>query len=366
MNNKGMNSTAVKESNRAAVLRVLSQYGKMSRKDIAEKLGLTAATVTIICTELLDNGVIRELGEASDEERRAGRKKILIDIDYEYKNVLCIAIETETTYVALSNLAGEVITKKSIPTAENIESEVFLRSVAKACRTVMMDSKGKAGILGAGVTIPGMHDRFIIKSFFESELGIPVIVENNVRAFAKAELIYGNGRQSDNMLIIKWGPGVGSAVISNGNIYRGTCDASAEIGHTLIYRNGKKCRCGRTGCLETGISTHAIREEVPELKNLPVESWITIGEDKLLKIMHDRVEALAIAASNATILLDPGIVVVYGYMFDIPGIITLFKELFEKYYGRKGDNLIVMSNLVDRQYHIGSLAIAMNELFLKA
>ena len=366
MNNRGMNSSAVKESNRAAVLRVLNQYGKMSRKDIAEKLGLTAATVTIICTELLESGVIRELGEASEEEKRAGRRKILIDIDYEYKNVLCIAIETETTYITLSNLAGEVITQKSISTAENIESEVFLKSVARLCKTVIVDAKVKDNILGAGITVPGMMDKFIIKAFFEGELNIPVVVDNNVRAFAKAELIYGNGRQRDNMLIVKWGPGVGSAIISNGNIYKGTCDSSAEIGHTLIYRNGKKCRCGRVGCLETGISTHAIREEIPELKSLPVNEWTSIGKEKLLKIMHDRAEALAIAVSNANIMLDPGIIVIYGYMFDIPGMIPLFKELFEKYYGRKDDNLIVKSDLVERQYHIGSLAIAMNELFLKA
>ena len=71
----GINLGNVKISNRSAILKLLNDYGAMSRKDIAIELGLTPATVTLICTELLSAGVLCEKGEV-EEEKRAGRRKI--------------------------------------------------------------------------------------------------------------------------------------------------------------------------------------------------------------------------------------------------------------------------------------------------
>ena len=76
----GINLENVKVSNRSAILKLLNDQGAMSRKDIALALGLTPATVTLICTELLSGGILCERGEV-DEARRAGRKKVLIDIN---------------------------------------------------------------------------------------------------------------------------------------------------------------------------------------------------------------------------------------------------------------------------------------------
>ncbi|MBR4795584.1 MAG: ROK family transcriptional regulator [Lachnospiraceae bacterium] len=365
MNNKGMNSAAVKASNRAAVLKTLNRYGKMSRKDLAARLGLTAATVTIICYELHEAGVITTIGEASEKERRAGRKKILIDIDYTHKNVLCVGIEAEKTYIALTDLSGKAFAKETVNAEAKLDSDAFLKKIATACKKILRDNPSDKPLLGVGITVPGKVEGTRIKAFFEKELEKDVVVENNVRAFAEGELIYGNARELDNMLLVKWGPGVGSAIISNGRVYRGTKDASAEIGHTLAYKNGKKCRCGKTGCLETGISTHAIKDAVEEFKGLPVEKWKSVGEDKLLKLMHDKVDALAVAVCNASTMLDPGIVVIHGYMFNLPGVTDVFIKLFNKYSGHD-DGFVVKSELADRQNLIGPLAIVMNGLFLKS
>ena len=88
---RGINLENVKNNNRSAILQLLNNNGAMSRKDIAGRTGLTAASVTLICTELLDEGIIVERGEAV-EEKRAGRKKILVDLNPSYKSILCIGI----------------------------------------------------------------------------------------------------------------------------------------------------------------------------------------------------------------------------------------------------------------------------------
>lgn len=73
----------------------------------AIELGLTPATVTLICTELISAGILCEKGEV-EEERRAGRRKVLIDINYQYRYVLSVSIEAAKTCIAISNLKGFV------------------------------------------------------------------------------------------------------------------------------------------------------------------------------------------------------------------------------------------------------------------
>ena len=85
----GINLENVKMSNRSAILKLLNDHGAMSRKNIALELGLTPATVTLICTELIAAGLLCEKGEV-EEKKRAGRKKVLIDINYQYRNVLSV------------------------------------------------------------------------------------------------------------------------------------------------------------------------------------------------------------------------------------------------------------------------------------
>ena len=92
-------------SNRSSILKLLNDCGAMSRKDIAIELGLTPATVTLICTELISAGILCEKGEV-EEERRAGRRKVLIDINYQYRYVLSVSIEAAKTCIAISNLKG--------------------------------------------------------------------------------------------------------------------------------------------------------------------------------------------------------------------------------------------------------------------
>ena len=77
----GINLGNVKLSNRSTILKLLNDCGAMSRKDMALQLGLTSATVSLICTDLLAAGILCEKGEV-EEEKRAGRRKVLVDINY--------------------------------------------------------------------------------------------------------------------------------------------------------------------------------------------------------------------------------------------------------------------------------------------
>ena len=111
----GINLEIVKISNRSAILKLLNDHGAMSRKDIAIELGLTPATVTLICTELLSAGILCEKGEV-EEQKRAGRRKVLIDINYRFRYVLSVSIEAAETCIAISDLRGSSCSLKRLKT----------------------------------------------------------------------------------------------------------------------------------------------------------------------------------------------------------------------------------------------------------
>ena len=159
MKYQGINLENVKLSNRSSILLLLNNNGAMSRKDIAETVGLTAASVTLICSELLEQGLIVELGEAN-EEKRAGRKKILVDINPSFRSVLCIAIESDVTYIAVTDMKGKVLCNTSMNTDREIPPETFLKNVTDECQKLFWKNGiVKEKVLGAAVTIPGSVDR---------------------------------------------------------------------------------------------------------------------------------------------------------------------------------------------------------------
>ena len=395
----GINLENVKVSNRSAILKLLNDHGAMSRKDIAIELGLTPATVTLICTDLIAAGILLEKGEMA-EEKRAGRKKMSIDINYRYKYVLSVSIEAPETCIAISDLKGRLQGMKKIKTETSLEPQAFLKKIADESKHFMWEQGiSRDSVLGAGVSLPGpvkrdtgvsLHAYRIwnqavsVGEYMKMYLNLPVVVDNNVKAFAEGELIYGTGKKQENLLFIKWGPGVGSAIIIQNKIYDSQNSKTAEIGHYIVEPGGLPCRCGRRGCLETHVATHAIadrvrqactKETMPELygfvegdvdrievKNM--EQWIEINDPGLQKIIDDIVERLARTVVNTITLLAPDKVIIYGFMFEMDNIQKRFLDFCTYYDPLYNGNYILKSELSDRIGYMGPLAAAVNELFL--
>ena len=362
----GINLENVKMSNRSAILKLLNDCGAMSRKDIAMKLGLTPATVTLICTDLLSSGILLEKGEL-EEAKRAGRRKVLIDINYGYRYVLSVSIEAEKTSIAINDLKGHCLGIKRLKTDGAQEPAIFLKLVSDESKALMWEQGiSRDMVLGIGISVPGpvnrksgisqhayriWNDPVPVGELVRQQMDLPVIVENNVKAFAEGELIYGSGKEQENLLFIKWGPGVGSAIIIQNRIYDSQNSKTAEIGHCIIEKDGRQCRCGRKGCLETHVATHAIARQVrdacieetmPELYHMVegdasriearnVAEWLELPDPGLQQILDDIVEQLARVAVNTITLLAPDKVIIYGELFGHPNLEERFRYYCRHY-----------------------------------
>jgi predicted NBD/HSP70 family sugar kinase len=398
----GKNMATVKVQNRQSILSILKNFGAISRADIAKKLNLTPAAITIIVNEMVREGIIKEVGQLEEEDKRSGRKKMLIDINYTYKYVIGINIESDLINIGVSNLKCDTRIYKRFPIGEVRAPEEFLESVASYCMNMLWrENILKEDILGVGVGIVGHveDDKGIsrqafglwnksvpVKKILEEYLGIPVVVCNNVRTFALGELDYNTSEDVSNMMFVKYGPGIGAALINDNELYNGNNNFPGEIGHAIVEYGGKKCSCGRRGCLETLASQKALidslssgfsKEKNPilyelasgDIENLNLKmiaKAAEMGEEPEKELLTKALYFTAIAIGNAVSLYDPQRVVLYGEVFKNNFVISKLKEcLKDLFVDIKWDSLIELSVLNNKSNFIGAIALALREFFYK-
>ena len=106
------------------------------------------------------------------------------------------------------------------------------------------------GIVSRSPNLAGWIDPFPLGQELGKLIGAPVVVDNDVRVGMLGEYRLGAGRGRRDVLGVWFGTGVGGALIVGGELRRGRAGACGEIGHTCVHPDGRRCGCGRRGCLE--------------------------------------------------------------------------------------------------------------------
>lgn len=287
----------VKQMNKSIVFERIKQMEPLSRADIAQITGLNKGTVSSLVAELLDESLVYESGPG---ESSGGRRPVLLH--FNKKAGFSIGIDIGVNYLLgiVSDLVGDIHEKKYIPLNDQDDYPSFEAILFDLIENLINDApKSPYGIIGVGIGVPGLvtnsqeiiftpnlsWDQPDLKSNVEARFNIPVIIENEANAGAYGEKLYGAGRNQDDQVYISAGIGIGTGIIIDGNLYRGTSGFSGEIGHMTIDMNGKKCRCGNYGCWELYASELALlneaKEKLPHLKeNISLERLIELAEQK--------------------------------------------------------------------------------------
>lgn len=259
--------TDIKENNKKAILRLLYKKQNMSKKRIALELKLSASVITKLCAELMAEGILVE----SDviKTAKAGRKEIQIMINSEYKRCIGVILNHKTTTVMITDLSLGILDKRSIPTGTEPEKhmDALVNLLSEA---IVRNELKKDQILGIGISIKGNTDGKYahygiwnrpveIKDRLEQQLGIPVALDNGIRCSAMHEQLYSD---EANFIFIKYmEPGIGGAVIQDGQIKHGETHAILDFGHMMVEPGGDYCPiCKRRGCLESVASFETIME----------------------------------------------------------------------------------------------------------
>lgn len=268
--------TLIKQMNQQLVLRLIQRNGPIARRDIANISGLSPAAVSGITNEFVEQGLVRSAGEI-ERKGRAGRRAILLELNPTAGYVVGVSLAMHRFTCALTDLEANILYSADHPLPQSGTAyepvQVIagvIAAVEELLATVSIDAEL---VLGLGIGINGIVQYATGVSKFaphyewydvpvaapiEAHFGIPVFLENDVRALTLAEQLYGAGREVDNFVTVAVGYGIGAGVVIDGNIYRGNLGGAGEIGHIIMQPGGPICSCGRHGCLEALTAVPAI------------------------------------------------------------------------------------------------------------
>jgi glucokinase len=158
------------------------------------------------------------------------------------------------------------------PRAVAEEMAAALREAAEQAQVATADLAGvgvgspgevdeTTGTVAEAGNLPGWDGAFALGPALADALSTEVKIDNDVRVGAQAEVQLGAGRDFQSMLAVWWGTGVGGSVVLNRTTWLGR-DAAGEIGHTVVqHLGGRRCPCGRRGCLEAYSGRSAMENE---------------------------------------------------------------------------------------------------------
>ena len=191
--------------------------------------------------------------------------------------MITVGIDVGGTKIAgaLVSETGDILKSLKVPTpADNTDD--LITAVVEMVKKL---SSGQE-VAAVGVAIAGFIDadqseviyspnlslrNEPLKAKLEARLGIDVFVENDANAAGWAEYRFGAGKDSDHMMMITIGTGVGGAIVAKGELFRGGFGIGAELGHTNFIQEGRPCGCGQNGCLEQYASGSALLDSAKEL-----------------------------------------------------------------------------------------------------
>lgn len=376
---QGTNSKALKSHNRALIIDCIRKQ-PLSRIAISQKLNLAKSAVTKITNELIEEGLIKEVG-LSDSS--LGRKPILLDISEEAGFVIGLVLHREEISICVSDLKSNILLQRRAYTSSfNRTDQAIGWIYNKIDEIFSIKSFPISRCVGIGVGCPGPLDHnegvilmppklelfynLPIVEILHKRYHVPVILENISVLLGLAEYMYGAIKNYQNSMIVIVSNGIGSVILNNGQIYRGSSGLAGELGHTSIDINGPQCECGGRGCLEVYATLKAFK------KRFKVDSYEKLMDDAIKNIPY-AVEAIDFLAKcfagafvNAINLFDLDSIVISGeYNYKPSLLFNLISQYVEKYSMIcHVHNVAIMPSLLGENANmIASVSAILNELF---
>jgi glucokinase len=228
---------------------------------------------------------------------------------------------TKCLAVAL-NSDGSVLDSLTLPTATGVG---VVEEVADLCAALALRVGQAATSLGVGM--PGTVSRdgvvFLaphlpevrqlpMRELLSSQLGIPVVVDNDATCAGVAEWKNGAARNCDDALVITIGTGIGAALIANGQVMRGHHGFAGESGHHIVLHGGEECPCGRRGCWEQYASGSALRRMANGVSGEEILLRVVQEDTEALRVLEEFASWVALGLFNLVNTLDPQIIVLGG------------------------------------------------------
>ena len=269
---RGSTQDDVRRHNLGTILTEVHRHGQRSRAQLTAEMGLNRSTIGDLVAELSAAGLLLE--RASVARGRAGRPSLLVAPRADGAYVLAVDLGVRHLIVGRVGLGGELLERVEVPSRGDWSAlDVTVDAVAETCRRLRTAAPNGARCVGAGLSVPGVirqEDGLLrfapnlgwvdlpLGGKLSQRLGLPVIVGNDADLAALAEHWRGVAAGYQHVIVMSGEVGVGGGIIVDGRPLRGRGGYAGEIGHLRVNPEGRRCRCGSWGCLETEIGVEAL------------------------------------------------------------------------------------------------------------
>jgi len=385
--------------NYVELLTYIYRNHRMSRADLARTTGLTPATVSHVVSELEKADIIRKTGHG---ESKGGRRPILIELNSRAFYLAGVDLGITKVISTVIDLHGTVISRAKNPVDARDKRNIIISRLFETTRQAfnMAGDKVRKKIIGIGLSVSGLVDikrgisifapnipdwqNVPIIELFQKEFSLPAFIENDARAMALGEARFGAGLGYGNIFCVNIGHGIGSGVLIDGELYRGTAFTAGEFGHLTILPSGLYCQCGNRGCLEVMAGGHAIaasairsvnagaktviREivqgKIDEITAEVVSQAAQLGDSTAVHLLQEAGRYLGIGLAGAVNLLGPELIIIGGGVALSGDVLldeiksTVAKRAFTTMVNSPP---IVLSALEENASSIGAAALVLSE-----
>jgi glucokinase len=259
--------------------------------------------------------------------------------------------------------------------------------------------QARPDVLAAGLGIPATIDRdrglaihavnltitdVPIRDLMQERLGLPVYVDNDANVAALAEFLYGAGRGARDVVLLTIGTGIGGGLILNGEVYRGSTGAAAELGHIVIQEDGPRCQgnCPNHGCVEALASGTAIAKAGKEAAERDPDSALgkalaegpiagrtvtelaLAGDGPAREVVAQAGRHIGVALSSLANIFDPDVFVIGGGVSVVGDLLLdpAREELRARALPPQNERPVKLAELGPDAGMIGAAAMALIEL----
>ena len=374
-----------RDANRARVVRELTRQGITSRAEIARRTGLSASTVSGIIASLQREGLVTEQQEGVDGPGpRGGRPASGIALNRNAGVAVGVDFGKRHLAVAVCDLSHDVLAETWEEMDEDYPADLGLGRARELVREALANAgasvdtavgigiglpgpvHASSGTLGSSTILPGWSG--VRLTDVQRRFELPVHIDNDANLGARAESIWGAGRDSDPFVYLKASTGIGSGLIAGGKVLDGVGGTAGELGHVSVQEEGDICRCGSRGCLETVASAAAITRMIERARDQTREHEEVVGRARdgdlaCARALADAGRYIGVAIATLCNLFNPQRIAVGGSL-GMAGDLLLnpMRESLElrAIPSAAADAEIVQSELGERAELLGALALVVD------
>jgi predicted NBD/HSP70 family sugar kinase len=314
-----------------AVLRLIRHGDAGTRADLARLTGLARSTVAQRVDALLAYGLVREVTGAAST---GGRPPTVLALNPDAGIVLAADLGATHSRLAVTDLAGDSLAEVALDMDIADGPEKVLGWVHERFLTLIEDSaRAVTDVRGIGVGLPGPvsfstgqavnppimpgWDGFSVPHWFGERFDAPVLVDNDVNIMALGEH-WTHWRETENLLFVKVGTGIGCGIVAGQNIHRGAQGAAGDIGHIRVSgHDDVVCRCGNTGCLEAVAGGRALARRLTEAGAVAegsrdVVELVRAGDTRAVRMVREAGRSLGEVLAACVNFFNPAVIVIGG------------------------------------------------------